>query len=327
MTQELVGKKGTTSPIWNFFGFEPDERGQPKDINKCVCKICASVVRVKDGQTTNLRDHLRVHHPEQYATLNVSVRTGPCKKPQPTISGMFAKSTKYKTDSDRWRELTGVVTRYLAKEMVSFNTVEKPTFKAMLHTFDRQYELPGRKYFSNTAVPNLFNEIRSGIATELGQVEYLALTTDMWSSCNMMPYMSVTAHYVNQEWRMQSKCLQTSFMPETHSADNLEDALRSTIMEWNIQEKRIACITTDNGANIVAAIRQLKWQWLSCFGHNLNLAINNSLAQQKASTDRAFGVCRAVNAAFSHSWLRRNELRKAQVEMNLPEHSLITVIF
>ncbi|XP_060774010.1 zinc finger BED domain-containing protein 4-like [Neoarius graeffei] len=140
----------------------------------------------------------------------------------------------------------------------------------------------------------------------------------------MMPYMSVTAHYVNQEWRMQSKCLQTSFMPETHSADNLEDALRSTIMEWNIQEKRIACITTDNGANIVAAIRQLKWQWLSCFGHNLNLAINNSLAQQKASTDRAFGVCRAVNAAFSHSWLRRNELRKAQVEMNLPEHSLIT---
>ena len=76
-------------------------------------------------------------------------------------------------------------------------------------------------------------------------------------------------------------------------------------MTGEIQEKQIACITTDNGANIVAAIRQLKWPWLSCFGHNLNQAINHSLAQQRASTDRAFGVCRAVNVAFVHSWLRR----------------------
>lgn len=27
---------------------------------------------------------------------------------------------------------------HLAKEMVSFNTVEEPTFKAMLHIFDEQ---------------------------------------------------------------------------------------------------------------------------------------------------------------------------------------------
>lgn len=149
----------------------------------------------------------------------------------------------------------------------------------------------------------------------------------MWSSCNMMPYMSVTVHYVNKEWTLQSKCSQTCFMPESHTADNLEEALCEAINDWKLQEKQIACITTDKGANIVAAIWQLKWPWLSCFGHNLNLAINNSLAQQRASTDRAFGVCRAVNTAFSHSWLRRRELQKAQVEMKHPEHSLITVIF
>lgn len=240
------------------------------------------------------------------------------------ITGAFAKGTKYKTDSDRWRQLTDVVTHFLAKEMVLFNTVEEPSFKAMLYTFDKQYELPGQKYFSKTAIPNLFNEARSNITKELGDVEYLALTTDMWSSCNMMPYMSV--HYVNKKWTLQSKCL-TCFMPESHTADNLKEALREEINDWKLQEKEIACITIDNGANIVAAIRQLKWPWLSCFGHNLNLAINNSLAQQRASTDRAFGVCRAVNITFLHSWLRRRELQKAQVEIKHPKHSLITVIF
>lgn len=219
------------------------------------------------------------------------------------------------------------VTRYLAEEMVSFNTVEKPSFKAMLETFDKQYQLPGRKYFSKRAIPNRFNDIRSNISTELRDVEYLALTMDMWSSCTMMPYMSLTVHYVDKEWAMKSKCLQTSFTPQAHTADNLEEALRGAIEEWKIQEKQIACITTDNGANIVAAIRQLKWPWLNCFGHNLNLAVNNSLAHMKASTDRAFGVCKAINTAFSHSFHRRNELEKAQVEMDIPVHSLIPVIF
>lgn len=79
------------------------------------------------------------------------------------------------------------MTRYLAKEMVSFNTVEKNAFKAMLQTFDKHYELPGQKYFSKTSVPKLHNVIREKISSVLDDVEYLALTTDIWSSCNMMP--------------------------------------------------------------------------------------------------------------------------------------------
>lgn len=125
-------------------------------------------------------------------------------------------------------------------------------------------------------------EVRNNITKELCDVEYLALTTDMWSSCNMMPYMSVTVHYVNKEWTLQSKCLQTSVMLESHTADNLEEALRHAINNWKLQEGKIACITIDNGAN-VAAIRQLKWPWFSCFGHNLNLAINRRPAQTELS--------------------------------------------
>ena len=94
--------------------------------------------------------------------------------------------------------------------MVSFNTVEQSTFKAMLQTFDKQYELPGRKYFSNAAVPKLYNDLRENISPVLQDVDYLALTTDMWSSCNMMPYMSVTAHFVSKDWKLETKCLQTS---------------------------------------------------------------------------------------------------------------------
>ena len=48
----LVAKKGTTTSstttIWQFFGFRPDESGQPRDTTEVVCKICSCVIRAKD---------------------------------------------------------------------------------------------------------------------------------------------------------------------------------------------------------------------------------------------------------------------------------------
>lgn len=106
----------------------------------------------------------------------------------------------------------------------------------------------------------------------------------------------------------------------------LAEELRECVQEWEVGEEKVSCVTTDNGAHIVSAIRELDWPWLNCFGHNLNVAVNNAM-KDKEKTDRAFGVCRSINGAFAHSWQRRRELRKAQEELNLPQHSLITVIF
>ena len=41
-TMALVAKKGTTSPVWQFFGLRPDESGQPRDMMK-FCARCAHV--------------------------------------------------------------------------------------------------------------------------------------------------------------------------------------------------------------------------------------------------------------------------------------------
>ncbi len=40
--------------------------------------------------------------------------------------------------------------------------------------------------------------------------------------------------------------------------------------------------------------------------------------------DRAVGVCKKIVSAFSYSWKRRKELKKAQAEHHLPFHRLIT---
>ena len=55
-------------------------------------------------------------------------------------------------------------------------------------------------------------------------------------------------------------------------------------------------VTTDSASNVKLACELLNWQRLSCFGHNLNLAISKGLNDSRV--ERALRVCRALVAAF-----------------------------
>lgn len=60
---------------------------------------------------------------------SLTIAKDPC---QPSIRA-FAKSTKYKKNSKRWARSTAAVSKYIAKEMDSFHTVEKQSFKELLN--------------------------------------------------------------------------------------------------------------------------------------------------------------------------------------------------
>ena len=61
---------------------------------------------------------------------------------------------------------------------------------------------------------------------------------------------------------------------------------------------------------------------LSCFGHNLHLAVTAAL-KKDPRCNRGSGVARKITSSFSMSWKRRRDLSQAQVDLNLPQHSLI----
>ena len=61
-------------------------------------------------------------------------------------------------------------------------------------------------------------------------------------------------------------------MPEAHTSINLQEALTSSLEQWNLDTDKQVAITTDRGANIKLACDLLGWQRLSCFGHNLDFS-------------------------------------------------------
>ena len=199
--------------------------------------------------------------------------------------------------------------------MVPIYTVEKSGFKQLVGTLDKQYELPSRKYSTKTAIPTLYNTTTDAVAAEISNMRYFSATTDLWFSEGMKPYLSYTIHFICI-WKLLSRCLQTSFMPEDHTGENLAEAIKCSLEAWELDESKQVCLTADSRANIVNAASRLQWKRLSCFGHNLHLAITNSIKCDNRCT-RALGLARKIVSTFSMSWKKRRDVAKAQTDNGL----------
>lgn len=77
----LIEKRNARSAIWHFFGYEPDEHGQPKNPSQPRCKRCHGIVPTKGANTTNLAAHLHDKHPDLFkefkevGSLNESLKS------------------------------------------------------------------------------------------------------------------------------------------------------------------------------------------------------------------------------------------------------------
>ncbi|XP_077091534.1 E3 SUMO-protein ligase ZBED1-like [Siphateles boraxobius] len=319
----LLPKKGTgNSVIWNWFGFDAADTTQTKP----CCKICFKAVATGSSSTTNLFQHLRNKHREEWEKCsrlrseNGSSST-PAKK-QTTLPESFTNCVPYDKNGARWKAITEAITFYIATDMLPIYSVEKRGFNHMLKVLDARYVVPSRKYFANVALPHLYNTTREKISSELEEMQFYSATTDLWSSRTMQPYLSLTVHYINISWTLRSICLQTAYFPDNHTGEIIAHGLKDALSSWGLSEERLVCMTTDSGTNIIKALKDNNWPSLQCFGHRLHNAIENGVKDPRI--DRAIGVCKKAVSAFSYSWKKRRDMTEVQAELGLPQHLLIS---
>lgn len=94
-----------------------------------------------------------------------------------------------------------------------------------------------------TAIPQLYAEHRLKLDTLLAP-----LTCGLVVHPNLT---SLTVHYVDSDFTLQSKTLQTAYFPDDNTAGIIAQGLLETLTTWGLEDDRMACITTDSGANIV----------------------------------------------------------------------------
>jgi hypothetical protein len=212
---------------------------------------------------------------------------------------------------------TAVVTKFIATAMQPFNIVECQPFVEMVKTLNPRYTLPGRKYFSKTSIPKLFNETKQKIKSDLclTRNNNVSITTDCWTSASSEPFITITAHYINDNWELKSPCLCCGHFNDDHTAENIIEILQEKLSEWNLNINQLCSCTTDNGANILKAISLSVVQHVPCFGHTINIGINKALKIQILS--KAVAKLKKLQNSFAHSWKMSRDLSQAQELMQM----------
>uniref|UniRef100_A0A3Q1BI66 BED-type domain-containing protein n=1 Tax=Amphiprion ocellaris TaxID=80972 RepID=A0A3Q1BI66_AMPOC len=298
--------KNLKADVWKYFGFKNHKDGKELEKSKAVCKICSVEVKYCRN-TTNLRNHLTRHHPETQTAQK-----------QMQLDKAF--EVKLPANSPRAQKITKAVATYICKSIQPYCVVENDGFRCLMKTLEPRYVIPTRKQFSEVTIPNMYADVKNDIATSLTSAERVALTCDCWTSRATESYLTITAHYIDNDWNLMWHVLQTRSVETSHIASNLRDILCEAIREWELTNKE-PVIVTDNAANIVRAVEMMDLLHVGCFAHILNLA--SQAALKIPAVARLLGRVRRIASFFHRSTTASHKLKEKQTLLGLPLHKLV----
>jgi hypothetical protein len=78
----------------------------------------------------------------------------------------------------------------------------------------------------------------------------------MWTSSQSLGYMSITAHYINAEFKYKKKIISFKEVKYPHTGYAIEEAIVGCLTEWGIRGK-LFTLTLDNASNNTSACEEL----------------------------------------------------------------------
>ncbi|KAH9761464.1 reverse transcriptase Ty1/copia-type domain-containing protein [Citrus sinensis] len=89
----------------------------------------------------------------------------------------------------------------------------------------------------------------------------VAITTNLWTTSNQKKgYMVVTAHFIDNSWKLHSRILRFVYVPSPHTADALCNELVQCLLDWNV-DRKLSSMTLDNCTTNDAMVEKLLLRW------------------------------------------------------------------
>ena len=185
---------------------------------------------VKEEQLVHLLDFLK-RHSKQYEEFTSSSTASPPSASssaryiqsksnlnQPTLNNFLPKANVATQKS-----LDEQIARWLADSGVSFRVIDLPSFKKLINIANDKLKVKGRNFYSKL-VTSLADEARRDIISILqyskSHLKSVSFTTDIWTSRNGNPFISLTLHFITSNWELQNLTPYVRPFPERHTGKN-----------------------------------------------------------------------------------------------------------
>lgn len=119
-----------------------------------------------------------------------------------------------KFDNEKFRELLNAA---IVMHDLPFQFVEYEGIRAVFTYLCSGVQVISRNT-SRSDIMKMYKREKQMIKFELGSVPgRICFTSDLWSSFITDGYLSLTAHFVDENWVLQKRVLSFSYMPPSHS--------------------------------------------------------------------------------------------------------------
>ena len=104
----------------------------------------------------------------------------------------------------------------IIKHNLSFSFVEYDAIRDVLKYLNPDVKLISRNTTTSDVLKVYLNE-KEGLKDELAKIpNRICLTSNLWTSCTQEGYICLIAHYVDLNWKLNSKILVFYGMPPPH---------------------------------------------------------------------------------------------------------------
>ncbi|KAI4346227.1 hypothetical protein L6164_013296 [Bauhinia variegata] len=285
-----------TSIAWEHFEKLPNVK-EPT----AACKHCGRryLCDPKQNGTSNMLLHITkcpkypyaVTHDPTQSVINFSTKQDGVGNDMVVVSQKF--------NNEECRKALAI---FVIVDEQPFKVVEGNGFRHLCGKMQPQFILPSRFTVARDCYQLYLDEKLRLKALLKNDCVRVALTTDCWTSIQNLNYLTITAHFIDNDWRLNKKILCFSLVPN-HRGETIGKYIDECLKDWGI--KAVFTVTVDNASSNDVTISYLKKRIKSlnglvldgellhvrCCAHILNLIVNDGL---KDMQDSIFSIRNAV---------------------------------
>ena len=168
-------------------------------------------------------------------------------------------------------------------------------------------------------LPKTYQELKARISSQLGEANamHISFTSDIWTSNHSVEsFVSLTGHWIDQEFTRASAVLSAKHFPGSHTGENIAHMIRKMMTDWEIMGERQHILVCDGASNMVAGLQLADISSAHCFLHILDLVIKDSIFSQQTIIDLCAKV-RRIATHFNHSSLACGNIKNLQAEQGI----------
>ncbi|KFQ47354.1 Zinc finger BED domain-containing protein 4, partial [Nestor notabilis] len=326
-----------TSKLWNHFSI------CSADSTKVVCMHCGRTIS-RGKKPTNLGTSCLLRHLQRFhnnvlkTDVSETVLSSSADNHMPLSSELLG-SSNFDETNDKFcdshpvaKKITSLVAEMIALDLQPYSFVDNIGFNRLLEYLQPQYSLPSPSYFSRTAIPDMYDNVKQIIISHLKEAEsgVIHFTSGIWMSNQTREYLTLTAHWVTFESSFRPQCedyhcsalLNVSQIDCDYNGISIQKQLEYWWETWITSIGLQIGITVTDNQSIEKTLNEGDHSSVQCFSHTVNVIVNEAIKSQRM-VQNLLSIARKICERVHRSAKAKEKLAELQKEYELPQHQLI----